>query len=198
METTSSSKSWIIYFKTAKKKKAVTLLIPPVFTWLSPQLQQRDWIYPFWSDQMKFRILSIQTRKELEVDWDFIRATASKCKNIFKALFLTHRKPWTTSLTDLNIFSLLLDHRPPDPSSQVRSDTSGQTEVCKSLLGEIFLLPSCTEQHPCRSARTVLPSCPAPSCVKGHTLPHPCEAEPKHISPPLPSGFSQGKRNSVF
>lgn len=100
-----------------------------------------------------------------------------------------HSQIWTSS-------TLLLDHRPPDPSSQVRSETSGQTEACNSLSGEIFLLPRCKSSilaevqgqccHP-----TLLPAVPKATLCHIHV----------RLSPSisLPSlGLSQGKRNSVF
>lgn len=184
-----------MYFKIVKKKMRSDSAIPSCLHMTQPSAATvwLDLSLFIWPAEIQDLVYSNQKK-----NWRWTETSSEQpllCKNIFKTLFLTHRKPWTTPLTDLNIFQSGFGLK--DLSSQVRSDTSGQTEACNSLFGEIFLLPSCTEQHPCRSARTVLPSRPAPSCAKGHTVPHLCKAEPKHISWPS-RGFLREREILAF
>lgn len=82
---------------------ALALMFPPVFTWLSPQLQCSDWSYPFWSDQLKFRILSIPARRRTGGGMRHHQSNSLYIKHI-QSLISYPQEALNHPLTDLNIF----------------------------------------------------------------------------------------------
>lgn len=187
-----------MWFKMKKRTwygTALALLFPPVFTWLNPQLQCCDWSCPFWSDQLKFSILSIPARRRTGGGLRHHQSKSPYVKTYSRSYFLrtgsleppTHRSKhhsvcfWTICL-QIQVL-------------QVRSDTSGRTEAHNSSFGEMFLLPGCAEQHPCRGARTVLPFFPIPAVPRAR-YPSVWGWAQAHLS--SFSKFSQQKWNSAF